>query len=122
MRTAFLDGSAPGVAFFTRDAFLGGFAPDVPMNTRVFMYDAQVPLAVSVFSAPITHPAWRTKPSWYLVSSNDQVIPPDVERMYAKRMNATTEEVAGSHVAFISHPDVAAHLIEEAAKGASAPN
>jgi pimeloyl-ACP methyl ester carboxylesterase len=114
--------SKDGLAFFTRDAFLGGFAPDVPMETRVFMYDAQVPLAVSVFTVPITQPAWRTKPSWYLVSSNDQVIPPDVERMYAKRMKAVTEEVAGSHVAFVSHPDVAAHLIEEAAKGAGGPN
>ena len=112
--------SKDGLAFFNRDAFLGGFAPDVPMADRVFMADSQVPLAVSVFAAPITHPAWRTKPSWYLVSSNDQVIPPDVERMYAKRMKATTEEVAGSHVAFISHPDVAAHIIEEAAKGAGA--
>ncbi len=110
--------SKDGLAFFNHDAFLGGFAPDVPMDTRAFMYDSQAPLAVSVFSAPITHPAWRLKPSWYLVSSNDQVIPPDVERMYAKRMKATTEEVAGSHVAFISHPDVAAHLIEEAAIGA----
>jgi pimeloyl-ACP methyl ester carboxylesterase len=110
--------SKDGLAFFNRDAFLGGFAPDVPIPDRVFLADAQVPLAVSVFTVPITHPAWRTKPSWYLVSSNDQVIPPDVERMYAKRMKATTEEVAGSHVAFISHPDVAAHLIEEAAKGA----
>ena len=114
--------SKDGLAFFNRDAFLGGFAPDVPMATRVFMYDTQVPLAVSVFSAPITHPAWRTKPSWYLVSSNDQVIPPDVERMYAKRMKATTREVAGSHVAFISHPDIAARLIEDAAKGAGDSN
>ena len=96
--------SKDGLAFFNRDAFLGGFAPDVPMDARVFMYDSQVPLAVSVFSVAITHPAWRTKPSWYLVSANDQIIPPDVERMYAKRMKATTREVAGSHVAFISHP------------------
>ena len=110
--------SKDGLAFFNRDAFLAAFAPDVPMPDRVFMADEQAPLAVSVFSAPITHPAWRTKPSWYLVSSNDQVIPPDVERMYAKRMKATTEEVAGSHVAFVSHPDVAAHIIEEAAKAA----
>jgi len=114
--------SKDGLAFFNRDAFLGGFAPDVPMEMRVFMYDSQVPLAVSVFSAPITHPAWRSKPSWYLVSSNDQIIPPAVERMYAKRMKATTVEVAGSHVAFISHPEVAAHLIEEAAKGAGGAN
>jgi pimeloyl-ACP methyl ester carboxylesterase len=114
--------SKDGLAFFNRDAFLGGFAPDVPMADRVFMFDSQVPLALSVFKAPITNPAWKTKPSWYLVSSNDQVIPPDVERMYAKRMKAVTAEVAGSHVAFISHPEVAAHLIEDAAKGAGGPN
>jgi pimeloyl-ACP methyl ester carboxylesterase len=110
--------SKDGLAFLTHDAFLGGFAPDVPLPTRAFMYASQVPWALSAVSAPITHPAWKTKPSWYLVSANDQMIPPDVERMYAKRMKAVTEEVAGSHVAFVSHPDVAAHLIEEAAKGA----
>jgi len=55
------------------------------------------------------------------VSSNDQIIPPDVERTYAGRMKAKTEEVGGSHVAYVSHPDVAAHMIEEAAKGAVAP-
>jgi pimeloyl-ACP methyl ester carboxylesterase len=113
--------SKDGLAFFNHDAFMGGFAPDVPMETRAFMYDAQVPLAVSVFTAPITHAAWRSKPSWYLVSSGDQVIPPDVERMYAKRMKAVTREVAASHVAFISHPDVAARLIEDAAEGAHEP-
>src|ERR1700712_641677 len=73
--------SKDGLAFFNRDAFLAAFAPDVPLATRSFMYDAQVPLAVSVFSAPITNPAWKTKPSWYLVSANDMIIPPDVERM-----------------------------------------
>jgi pimeloyl-ACP methyl ester carboxylesterase len=112
--------SKDGLAFFNHDAFMGGFAPDVPVADREFMFADQVPLAVSVFTLPITNPAWKLKPSWYLVSSNDQIIPPDVERMYAKRMKAVTEEVAGSHVAFISHPDVAAHLIEEAAKGAGA--
>jgi pimeloyl-ACP methyl ester carboxylesterase len=111
--------SKDGLAFFNRDAFLGAFAPDVPMPTRLFMYDSQVPLAVSVFSVPIKQAPWKTKPSWYLVSSNDQIIPPDVERMYAKRMKAVTQEVAGSHVAFISHPDVAAKLIEAAAQGAA---
>ena len=110
--------SKDGLAFFNHDAFLAAFAPDVPMETRVFMYDSQVPLAVSVFGAPVTNPAWKSKPSWYLVSSNDLIIPPDVERMYAKRMKAVTQEVAGSHVAFISHPEVAARLIEDAAKGA----
>ncbi len=117
-----IDVSKDGLAFFKHDAFLAAFAPDVPMDMREFMYASQVPLAVSVFSAPLTSSAWTAKPSWYLVSSNDQIIPPDVERMYAKRMKATTQEVAGSHVAFISHPDVAARLIEDAAKQAGGPN
>jgi pimeloyl-ACP methyl ester carboxylesterase len=114
--------SKDGLAFFNHDAFLGGFAPDVPIADREFMFADQVPLAVSVFTLPITNPAWKLKPSWYLVSANDQVIPPDVERMYAKRMKAVTEEVAGSHVAFISHPDVAAALIEKAANGVGGAN
>jgi pimeloyl-ACP methyl ester carboxylesterase len=109
--------SKDGLLFMNRDAYLAAFAPDVPMSTRVFMADSQVPLAASTLSTPITNPAWKTKPTWYLVSANDQIIPPDVERMYARRMKATTREVAGSHVSFISHPDVAARLIEDAAKG-----
>lgn len=113
-----LEPSKDGLLFFNRGAFLAAFAPDVPMAERAFMADAQMPLAASTFAAAITNPAWKTKPNWYLVSSNDMIIPPDVERMYAKRMKATTEEVAGSHVAFVSHPDAAAHIIEEAAKGA----
>ncbi len=107
-----------GLLFLNRDVYLGGFAPDVPMNERVFMADSQVPLALSTLGTPITHAAWKTKPTWYLVSKDDQIIPPDVERMYARRMKAMTEEVSGSHVAFIAHPDVAAHLIEEAARNA----
>ncbi len=112
--------SKDGLFFFNRDAFLAAFAPDVPMEMRLFMADSQVPLAGSTLGALITNPAWKTKPNWYLVSSNDQIIPPDVERMYARRMKAVTEEVAGSHVAYVSHPDAAAHIIEEAAKGAGA--
>lgn len=110
--------SKDGLLFMNHDAYLDAFAPDVAMNIRVFMADSQVPLAASTLSTPIINPAWKAKPTWYLVSSNDQIIPPDVERMYARRMKATTQEVAGSHVAFISHPDVAASIIEEAAKDA----
>ena len=75
-----------------------------------------------MFTAKLDRAAWNTKPSWYMVSANDQIIPPDVERTYAKRMKATTVEVAGSHVAFISHPEEAAHLIERAAKSAGGAN
>ena len=100
------------------DAYLTAFAPDVPMGVRSFMADSQVPLAATTLSTPITNPAWKTKPSWYLVSAKDQIIPPDVERMHARRMKAKTEEVVGSHVAFISHPEVAARVIEDAARSA----
>jgi pimeloyl-ACP methyl ester carboxylesterase len=113
--------SKDGLAFFNRNAFLAAFAPDVPMAQRVFMYDSQVPLAVSTLGTPTQHAAWKTKPTWYLVSANDQIIPPDVERTYAKRMKAVTQEVAASHVAYVSHPEVVAHLIEDAAKGAIRP-
>ena len=82
------------------------------------MADAQTPIAFAAGTTPLKHAAWRTKPSWYLVSKDDQIIPPDLERTMAKRAKSVTEEVSGSHVAFITHPDVAAHLIEEAAKGA----
>jgi pimeloyl-ACP methyl ester carboxylesterase len=74
------------------------------------MADSQVPLAVSTLS----------KKTRFLVASNDQIIPPDVERTYAKRMAATTVEVPASHVAYVSHPDAVARLIEEAAKTAGA--
>ncbi len=114
--------SKDGLAFFNKDAFLAAFAPDVPMPQRVFMADSQVPLAVSVFTASIDRAAWKTKPSWYMVSANDQIIPPDVERTYAKRMKATTQEIAGSHVAYVSHPQEAARMIEEAARALGGSN
>ncbi len=107
---------ADGFAFLIRGAFIAAFAPDVP--NKAFLADSQVPLAVGpAGSAPITVPAWKSKPSWYLVAKDDQIIPPDVERMMAKRAKATTVESAGSHVVFISHPAAAAALIEKAAKG-----
>jgi pimeloyl-ACP methyl ester carboxylesterase len=109
--------SKDGLAFFNRDAFLAAFAPDVPMPDRVFMADAQVPIAVATLSTPVKAAAWKTKPSWYMVSANDLVIPPDVQRTYAKRMKATTEDVGASHVSYVSHPDVVARIIEAAAKG-----
>jgi pimeloyl-ACP methyl ester carboxylesterase len=106
-----------GYAYLKRDAFLYGFAPDVPMADREFMADAQVPLAFQAGLTKNTHAAWKNKPSWYLVAAKDQIIPPDVERMFAKRMKATTVEQAGSHVSFVADPTVAAKLIEDAAKG-----
>jgi pimeloyl-ACP methyl ester carboxylesterase len=112
--------STDGVAFLNRDAFLAAFAPDVPMSERVFMADSQVPIAVSTLSTPITKAAWKAKPTWYLVAADDQVIPPDVQRSFARRMEATTSEVASSHVAYVSHPQETARMIADAAKAVGA--
>ena len=105
-----------GFLFMERPIFLDAFAPDVPQDVKEFMADSQAPIQLSGVTAKATKAAWKGKPTWYLVSKNDRIIPPDNERMFAKRMGATTEEVAGSHVAFVSHPDIAAHLIEKAAE------
>lgn len=110
--------SKDGFAFFDRGAYLAAFAPDISPELAAFMANSQVPTAMEGFTTPLKTAAWRSKPNWYLVSSNDQIIPPDVERGLAKRMKATTVEVAGSHVAFISHANVAAKLIEQAAENA----
>ncbi len=106
-----------GFLFMKRAIFLAAFAPDVPQDVKEFMADGQVPIQLSGILAKATLAAWKNKPTWYLVSKDDQIIPPDNERMFARRMKATTEEVAGSHVAFIAHPDVAARIIEAAAQG-----
>lgn len=111
--------SADGFLFLNRDAFLAAFAPDVPQADREFMADSQVPVGAANGGATIKHAAWHEKPSWYLVSKDDRIIPPDLERMYAKRAGSTTEETPGSHVAFVAHPEQAAALIEKAAKGAA---
>ncbi|HTM79802.1 alpha/beta hydrolase [Asticcacaulis sp.] len=112
-----IEPTADGLAYFNRDAYLTAFAPDVPRAEAEFMADSQVPLGIDkAGSAPITTAAWKTKPSWYLVSSNDQIIPPAAQRQMAGRAKSTVQEVAGSHVAFISHPDAAAALIEQAAE------
>ncbi len=108
-----------GLLFMERNIYLNAFAPDVPQDVKEFMADSQVPIQLSGVTGKATKAAWKNKPTWYLVSQNDAIIPPDNERMFARRMKATTVEVAGSHVAFVSHPDVAAKLIEDAATGAS---
>ena len=75
---------------------------------------------MSVFEDVMGVPAWKSHPSWYLVAENDQAIPPDAERQFAKRMGATTIEVQTGHVAMVSHPDEVAQLIETAAEAVQA--
>ena len=94
------------------------FAADLPVAETNVAAAVQKPIIGSVFGASVTEAAWKTIPSWYLVSQDDKAINPDLERFYAKRMKATTSEVKASHVAFLSHPAVVVRLIEQAAAGA----
>ena len=79
------------------------------------MYTVQQGLSMSTFEDVMGVPSWKSRPSWYLVATNDEAIPPDAERMFAQRMGATTTEVASSHLAMVSHPDGVVKLIEAAA-------
>jgi pimeloyl-ACP methyl ester carboxylesterase len=114
-----LDIDAQGFAWLPEDDFVNHFAADVdPVNAKI-MHAVQQPLAGSALTEVMGVPAWKSLPSWFLVAENDQAIPPDAERLFAKRMNATTTEVPSSHVAMISHPDDVATLIKNAAAAAA---
>ena len=81
------------------------------------MADSQVPWGVEALGGAISEPAWRTKPSWYLVATEDQMIPPIAQRAMAKRAGSTVVEVSGSHAVYVSQPQAVASIIENAAKG-----
>ncbi|MGD0527083.1 MAG: alpha/beta hydrolase [Polyangiaceae bacterium] len=100
--------------------FAADFAADVPPDVAHFMAISQVPISTDSFTHKVTSPAWKTKPSWYMVAGSDRSINPEQERMMAKRAHATTVEVNASHVAYVSHPQEAVKLIEEAATSARA--
>lgn len=100
--------------------FAAAFAADVPADKAAFMAASQVPCGAETFSAPVTTPAWRTKPSFYLVSTADRMIPPAIQQSMAKRAGATVSEAQGSHAIFVSKPDVVASVIERAAAAVSA--
>jgi len=108
-----------GFLYVDRARFRALFCADLPEADASVAAATQKPLNKSVFGASVPEAAWKTIPSWYLVSQEDHAINPELERFYAKRMNAKTSEVKSSHVAFISHPDVVAKLIEQAAGAAA---
>jgi pimeloyl-ACP methyl ester carboxylesterase len=83
------------------------------------MADSQVPWGVEALAGAVTQPAWRAKPSWYLVSTEDRMIPPDAQRSMAKRAGSQVVEVKGSHAVYVSQPQAVADLIDRAAKGKS---
>ena len=98
--------------------FAADFAADIPKEKAAFMAIAQVPISTDSFTHKVTNPAWKTKPTGYMVASSDRSINPIQERMMAKRANAKTIEVNASHVAYMSHPKETAKLIEEMAASA----
>jgi pimeloyl-ACP methyl ester carboxylesterase len=103
-----------------QEHFAADFAADLPKDQAQFMAISQVPISTDAFTHKVTNPAWKTKPTWYMVATEDRSINPEQERMMAKRAHATTVEVKASHVAYMSHPKEAAKLIEEAATFVSA--
>jgi pimeloyl-ACP methyl ester carboxylesterase len=104
-----------GFLFLDRDKFHESFAADVPAEQAAFMADSQVPWGVDALGGTISEAAWRNKPSWYLVTTDDRMIPPPAQRSMAERAGATVVEVAGSHSIFLSQPAAVAGLIERAA-------
>lgn len=107
-----------GFAYLNRDKFHAGFAGDTSAKDAAFLRDSQVPIAMAALKAKVTVTAWKTKPSWYVVATEDGSIAPQILRSTAKRINATTTEVKGSHVVFLTQPKAVADVIEAAAKGA----
>jgi pimeloyl-ACP methyl ester carboxylesterase len=104
-----------GFLFLDRAKFAASFAGDVEPEKAAFMADSQVPWGIEAVNGAISEPAWRTKPSWYLVVTEDKMIPPDAQRAMSKRAGSKVVEVKGSHAIYVSQPQAVAALIEEAA-------
>jgi pimeloyl-ACP methyl ester carboxylesterase len=104
-----------GFLYLDRAKFAASFAADVSPDLAAFMADAQVPWGVDALGGAVSAPAWRSKPSWYLVATEDRMIPPPAQRAMATRAGATVVEVAGSHAIYVSQPAAVAALIELAA-------
>ena len=109
-----------GFLWLDKTKFQAAFAADLPADAARFMADAQVPWGVAAVGGQVTSPAWKVKPSWYLVTKDDHMIPPDAQRAMAARARATVSEVSASHAVYISNPRLVAGVIEQAA-GASQP-
>jgi pimeloyl-ACP methyl ester carboxylesterase len=106
-----------GFLLLDRDKFRPSFAGDLPAGLAGFMADSQVPWGVDALGGPVADPAWRARPSWYLVTTEDRMIPPAAQRTMSQRAGSTVVEVAASHSVFLSQPAAVAGLIKQAARG-----
>ena len=105
-----------GYLFLDKAKFPASFAADVDAESAAFMADSQVPWGVEALSGTISQPAWKTKPSWYMVTTADKMIPPPAQRFMSERAGSTVVDAAGSHAIYVSQPDAVAALIEQAAQ------
>src|SRR5918997_2338512 len=109
-----------GYLLLDREKFPASFAGDVDPERAAFMADSQLPWGLGALDEAISQPAWKTKPSWYMVATEDRIIPPAAQRLMAGRAGSTVVEVAGSHAVYVSRPEAVAALIEQAAGGTKA--
>jgi pimeloyl-ACP methyl ester carboxylesterase len=109
-----------GYLFLDKTKFAASFAGDVEAEKAAFMADSQVPWGLEALGGTISEPAWKTKPSWYLLVTEDKMIPPAAQRFMSQRAGATVDEVAGSHAIYVSRPDAVAAIIKKAAGAAKA--
>ncbi|MFD3563057.1 alpha/beta fold hydrolase [Streptomyces sp. NPDC058686] len=105
-----------GFLFLDRDKFAASFAADVPEAQAAFMADSQVPWGIDALEGAVSEPAWQSKPSWYLVSTDDRMIPPAAQRAMSERAGSTVSETPGSHAVYVSRPAVVAAVIAQAAE------
>jgi len=106
-----------GYLFLDKTKFAASFAGDVDAEKAAFMADAQVPWGIQALAGEISEPAWKSKPSWYLLATDDRMIPPPAQRFMSERAGSTVVEVAGSHAIYVSQPNAVAALIKQAAQG-----
>lgn len=106
-----------GFLLLDRSKFAASFAADVNPDQAAFMADSQVPWGVQAFAGAVSQPAWKSKPSWYLVTTEDKMIPPDAQRAMSKRAESKVVETKGSHAVYVSQPEAVASIIEQAAVG-----
>jgi pimeloyl-ACP methyl ester carboxylesterase len=104
-----------GYLYLDRDKFAASFAGDLAEDVAAFMADSQVPWGIGALAGTVSEPAWRVKPSWYLVAGDDRMIPPPAQRAMSERAGATVVEVPGSHAVYVSRPGAVADLIKQAA-------
>ena len=108
-----------GFLALDRAKFAESFAADLPEGLAAFMADSQVPWGVEALAGPVSTPAWRSKPSWYLVATDDRMIPPPAQQAMAERAGASISSAPGSHSVYVSQPQAVADLIKQAAAAIS---